>query len=159
MVRLAAEDDLPRILEIYDEARSFMRRNGNMKQWINGYPSRALLEKDIESHSLYVLYDGTSVYGVYMFRAGHDRTYDSIRGKWLDDSPYGVIHRIASDGTHKGVLKEALAASSQVIKHLRIDTHSDNAVMQNALRREGFSECGIIVCEDGTDRTAFERLG
>lgn len=39
MIRHAAESDLPRILEIYDIARQFMRQSGNMTQWINGYPS------------------------------------------------------------------------------------------------------------------------
>lgn len=41
MIRHAAESDLPRILEIYDIARQFMRQSGNMTQWINGYPSEA----------------------------------------------------------------------------------------------------------------------
>lgn len=159
MTRKAEKNELDVILAVYDKARAFMRSNGNMNQWINGYPSRDILEKDIENGNLFVLYDDSSVYGVFMFRKGHDRTYDIIRdGSWMDDSEYGVIHRIASDGTHKGVLGEALRFVSSFTDHLRIDTHSDNMPMQNALRKEGFTRCGIIVCDDGTDRIAFERL-
>ena len=44
MVRRATENDLPRALSIYDSARRFMRSNGNTVQWVNGYPSEALLE-------------------------------------------------------------------------------------------------------------------
>ena len=48
MVRKAQENDLEEILFIYDKARAFMRANGNKGQWRNGYPSRSVLEYDIE---------------------------------------------------------------------------------------------------------------
>ena len=33
----------------------------------------------------------------------NDVTYTTIYdGNWLNDAPYGVVHRIASDGTVKG---------------------------------------------------------
>ena len=93
MIRKAEKNELDVILAVYDKARAFMRSNGNMNQWINGYPSRDILEKDIENGNLFVLYDDSSVYGVFMFRKGHDRTYDIIRdGSWMDGSEYGVIH-------------------------------------------------------------------
>lgn len=51
MIRHASETDLPRILTIYDGARQYMRRCGNMCQWINGYPSPVLLRQDIADGS------------------------------------------------------------------------------------------------------------
>ena len=58
MVRRATESDLPRALAIYDSARRFMRSNGNTVQWVNGYPSEALLRQDVERGDLYVMEDG-----------------------------------------------------------------------------------------------------
>ena len=44
------------------------------------------------------------------------------------------------------------------IGYIRIDTHEDNYVMQNALAKQGFRRCGIIYVEDGTTRIAYDRL-
>ena len=40
--------DLPLVMEIYDYARAFMRATGNTTQWIDGYPSEALIRREIE---------------------------------------------------------------------------------------------------------------
>ena len=159
MIRKAEYEDLNEITAIYDKARSFMRQNGNMRQWSNGYPSRELLSYDIEQGTLYVLLDDFGLYGVFMLRVGDDPTYRVIReGAWMDSSPYAVLHRLASSGRRKGVLHEALCYASLFTDHIRVDTHESNRPMQNALLKEGFSRRGIIVCDDGTDRVAFERI-
>ena len=36
MIRKAEKEDLPRIYEIYETARQFMRENGNHAQWEQG---------------------------------------------------------------------------------------------------------------------------
>ena len=158
MIRHAAESDLPRILEIYDIARQFMRPNGNTVQWVNGYPSEALLRQDIRDGVLYVMEDAGGVYAVFAFIIGDDPTYGRIAGAWRDESPYGTIHRIGSDGTHRGVLHECVNWAARRISHLRVDTHADTHVMQRCILREGFSYCGVIHVADGTPRVAFERI-
>ena len=87
MIRHAAESDLPRILEIYDIARQFMRQSGNMTQWINGYPSEPLLRQDIMNGNLYVMEDEGGVYGAFAFILGDDPTYAEIEGAWQDTAP------------------------------------------------------------------------
>ena len=43
--------------------------------------------------------------------------------------------------------------------NLRIDTHGDNIVMQNLLKKLGFNHCGTIyVEEDNYPRLAFEKF-
>ena len=159
MIRHAAEQELPRILEIYDTARQFMRSQGNMAQWINGYPSPQLLRQDIAQGNLYVMEDERGIYGVFAFIMGEDPTYAHIDGAWRDTAaPYGTIHRIGSDGTHRGVLHECVAWCLARTGHLRIDTHADNHVMQRCILREGFSRCGVIYVADGSARVAFERI-
>ena len=74
MVRAAREQDLPRILTIYNVARRYMRAHGNTAQWVNGYPSEELLRQDLAAGQLYVLEDGGGVYAVFAFILGEDPT-------------------------------------------------------------------------------------
>ena len=42
--------------------------------------------------------------------------------------------------------------------HLRMDTHTDNVIMQKLLTKLGFTRCGIIyVVEDDYPRYAYEK--
>ena len=41
-------------------------------------------------------------------------------------------------------------------ENIRIDTHSDNKVMQQIAKKEGFRYCGIINCWNGTERLAYQ---
>ena len=160
MIRLAVKEDLPRILEIYAAARKFMRANGNPNQWKDGYPALSVLEQDIDSGTLYVDEAEGTPYGVFFLKEGPDPTYSRIDGDgWRSDTPYGVIHRIASDGTRKGFLHTAVAFARERFSHLRIDTHEDNLPMQNALAKECFSHRGTIYLANGDPRLAYDWLG
>ena len=159
MIRLATLSDIPRLLEIYDTARSFMRHAGNPTQWPASYPDQALLAEDIALQQLFVLEDQGRVYGCFMLAAGPDATYAQIYdGTWCYSTPYGVLHRVASDGSRHGLLTECVAFASTRFAHLRIDTHKDNLPMQRALIREGFTHRGTIITDDGTPRLAYDRL-
>lgn len=159
MIRPATPADLPAILEVYQAARSFMAANGNPTQWGTTYPAPIVLEEDIRLCRLYVDQVDGRVCGVFMFAMGDDPTYTYIEeGNWISSSPYGVIHRVASDGTTRGVLRRCLDFCRGQCPHLRIDTHADNRIMQSLLTSEGFVRCGIIYVEDGTPRIAYEWL-
>ena len=158
MVRQAREQDLPRIMAIYDAARRYMRTNGNTVQWVNGYPSEELLRADVAAGQLYVMEDAGGVYAVFAFLLGDDPTYAYIEGAWRDDSAYGTLHRLGSDGTHHGVFAESAAWAAGRCAHLRADTHADNLTMQRCLEREGFVYCGVIHVADGTPRVAYEKV-
>ncbi|MBR4550649.1 MAG: GNAT family N-acetyltransferase, partial [Oscillospiraceae bacterium] len=68
--------------------------------------------------------------------------------------------RIASSGTVPGTGRFCLDWAYAQAKHLRIDTHPDNRVMQRLLERCGFRRTGIIhVVEDNDPRLAYERTG
>lgn len=136
-----------------------MAVNGNPEQWGTRHPPRALLEEDIPAGRLYVCEDGTGIYGVFAFIIGEDPTYLKIDdGKWLSDTPYGVIHRIAGKEAGHGVLGEAVGFCTERIPHLRIDTHEDNSVMRHLLPKHGFVSCGTIYIADGSPRIAYERI-
>ena len=150
-------EDLPRILEIYTCAREFMAKTGNPSQWGNHYPPLDMLTADIPAGNLYVVEDG-QVHGVFAFFTEPDPTYSYIEdGAWLDDSPYGTIHRVAGDGSG-GVFTAVLGFAMEQNSHVRIDTHHDNKVMQHVLEKNGFMRCGIIYLENGDPRIAYEKV-
>ena len=160
-IRQSTLEDLPRLLEIYQSARAFMAQSGNPNQWRDYWPPRELIEKDIAAGHSYVCEDNGRIVGTFFFDAGRDiePTYAVIYGgKWKDDGAYGVIHRIARDGSAKGVGAYCINWCYEQCKHLRIDTHPDNKVMRNLLVRLGFVHCGTIyVVQDPAPRLAFEK--
>ena len=155
-VRKAMMEDLPRIEEIYAFARDFMVKTGNPNQWGTTTPPHAWLVDDIEKQLLQVIEDETGIHGVFYFYIGEDPTYGSIEdGAWHYDGTYGTIHRIASDGSGS-ILRTAVSFCAALSDHIRIDTHHDNIVMQNAVARLGFERSGIIHLANGSPRIAYE---
>lgn len=156
-VRNAEREDLPEIEKIYAYARSFMASTGNPNQWGKTNPPVEQLKKDIENRLLFVVTDDSGIHGVFYFYIGIDPTYHYIEdGAWHWSTPYGTIHRIAGDGSG-GILKTAVDFCAAQSEHLRIDTHHDNIVMQNAVKKLGFLRCGIIYIADGSPRIAYDR--
>lgn len=161
-IRKSNINDLPRMLEIYAYARELMVKTGNPHQWAErGWPPQALLEKDIEREKSYVCLHEGKIVGTFFFDFGKDieSTYARItNGAWKDESAYGVIHRIAADGSTKGIGTFCIEWAFSQCGHIRIDTHGDNIIMQNLLDKLGFSRCGTIyVEEDNYPRIAFEK--
>ena len=160
-IRHSTEEDLDRIMKIYEYARRFMAEHGNPNQWgPTNWPPEELIRSDIAEGNSYVCTCEEKIVGTFFFKQGKDiePTYQTIEnGAWLDDSPYGVIHRLAGDGTVRGVGKFCFEWAFGQCGHLRIDTHGDNRVMQNLLKKSGFLYCGIIhVEEDSYPRLAYE---
>ena len=158
IVRNATWEDLPRIEELYANARRFMSETGNPNQWGNTTPVTSLLEDDISKGYLHVMVSDGIIHGVFYFYIGIDPTYGEIEdGRWTSDTPYGTIHRIAGDGSG-GTLATAVAFAKERINHIRIDTHEDNKIMQRCIAREGFTRCGIIHLANGSPRIAYVLL-
>ena len=155
-VRNATRDDLERVLQIYEKARAYMQSTGNPDQWGVLYPPQKLVEQDIDEENLFVLVDEGEIYGVFAFFPEGDTVYDNIDGAWLNDLPYAAIHRVASAGTRRGVLGDCVAFCLTLSKNLKIDTHTDNKIMQHQLKKAGFIECGIIHLDNGEPRIAFQ---
>lgn len=158
-VRHATREDLDALMEIYAFARSQMKKTGNPNQWRDTYPSRALLCSDIDRDQLYVLTDGETVLGAFVYFDGIEPTYAHIDGQWLSDAPYGVIHRVASAGIIHGFVRIITDWCAEQTPNLRIDTHEENTVMQKALARIGFTKCGTIYLANGDPRWAYQRMG
>lgn len=156
-IRHAAISDLPAIYAIYQSARAFMQAHGNPTQWNSGYPSPALLESDLQKDALYVCISGDSIVGVFALLPGEEPTYQVItEGNWHSNAPYGTIHRVASDGSVRGIAQACFDYCKQRCDYLRVDTHPDNLPMQNAIKKAGFHRCGMISATDGSPRIAYD---
>lgn len=158
-VRQAVKGDFESVLGVYAKAREFMKITGNPTQWGNTYPSKDLLENDLEKGQLFVVEYLGRVVGSFVFFVGDEPNYNYIEnGKWSKDSEYGVLHKVASDGSVKGVFGSVLAFAKSKADYLRIDTHADNKVMQSLLDKNGFTRRGVVYMrDDGTPRFAYDR--
>lgn len=161
-IRHAMQEDFEQIMKIYEYARSFMAAHGNPNQWgPRNWPPKELIAADIASGKSYVCMHENKIVGTFFFDQGADiePTYREIEnGEWTDHSAYGVVHRLAGNGTVKGIGSFCIDWAFQQCGHLRIDTHGDNYVMQNLLKKLGFQPCGIIyVNEDHDPRLAYEK--
>ena len=157
-IEKATLQELPAILEIYANARAYMRENGNLTQWAGGYPSKEIVTEDIRKQQLYLAKEDGETVGVFCYFEGIDPTYVRIyEGEWLNDRPYGVLHRIAVASHRKGVASACFAYCFSRCGNLKIDTHRDNLPMQRSLEKNGFTRCGIIYLESGDERLAYQK--
>jgi hypothetical protein len=158
-IRHTTLNDLEEVMEIYAYARRQMKKNGNPTQWGDSRPTKETIENDIKGHNSYIITNDIEICGVFTFIIGIDPTYAVIEnGQWLNDLPYGVIHRIASSGIRGGIMDFALNYCQSQIDNIRIDTHKDNIIMQHILESHNFTKCGTIYVEDKTSRLAYQKV-
>lgn len=157
-IRKALPAEMDTLMPLYDIARRFMRDTGNYSQWTDGYPTREMIADDIAHGWCYVLTADGVPHTVFTLIPGIDPTYVKIYdGAWQNALPYAALHRIASDGVIPGTGSRCLNWAVEKYGNVRIDTHTDNAVMRHVLEKNGFLYCGRIYIEDGSPRIAFQK--
>ena len=157
-IRQTQKSEFDYVMKMYENARKFMAEHGNPNQWGKTNPPPEVIKADIENHNSYVCVEDGRIIATFFYKEGPDPTYAKIfDGEWLNDRPYGVVHRITSDGTVKGAASFCLQWALSKCGNIRIDTHRDNIVMQNMLSKNGFKKCGIIYIKDGSERFAYQK--
>ena len=158
-IRKASAGEIPRIMEVLEAAKGIMRASGNLHQWVEGYPSREMIETDIAAGFGHVVMDDGRVVGYFAFIPSPEPTYAKIyEGAWQEDmSPYHVVHRIGSVPDSHGVFASIMDWCFTQDRHIRIDTHRDNAIMRHCIEQYGFSYCGIIHLASGAERLAYQK--
>lgn len=155
----AKTEDISAILHLLEEGRQIMRACGNVTQWTGGYPTKEMIQQDIQVGGGYLIKDGEGTPLAYFaFLEGPDPTYSYIyEGQWLDlDTPYHVLHRLAKDRGAKGVFSVVMDFMKAHSRCLRVDTHEKNLIMRHLLEENGFVYCGKIICSDDTERLAYQ---
>jgi RimJ/RimL family protein N-acetyltransferase len=163
IIRKAAIGEIEAVMQIYEQARIFMRLTNNGTQWGDSHPKRELIEADIEEGDLYVCVDEHTnpgeISGVFYYKVCDEPTYSRIEGgAWQNSGPYGVVHRLAGSRKAKGIGKFCLEWCEAQCGNIKIDTHRDNAVMLRVLEKAGYTYCGIIYVADGSERMAFQKI-
>lgn len=164
--RFAVNTDLPNIMHIINEAKSFLKQSGS-SQWQGAYPTAETIETDIKNKYGLVLIVDNQIAGYAASIVGEEPTYQKIDGAWKNNiNPYATFHRLAISSKYRGVHLASFMFSdlisimaSQEIKNFRIDTSRKNEIMQHLAVKHNFIERGIIqVDEDPEDpsRLAYE---
>ncbi|MPQ43211.1 GNAT family N-acetyltransferase [Clostridium tarantellae] len=162
--RKAVKSDIESILEIIKQAQNSLKEQG-IDQWQNNYPNIETISNDIVNGYNYVLLKDNKVIATVAVIFEDDKSYESIyEGQWISNDDYVVIHRIAVHNDYK-----ALGLSTKIIKYIeklcgnknvnsiKVDTHEDNIIMQNFLKKNNFKYCGVVYLEDESKRIAFEK--
>ena len=152
-IRLANTSDTNRIFEIYEYARAYMKAHGNPHQWGDDRPEKSVTKDDIKNQRCYVMEDDGHIFACFVFTRGFEKAYEA---KFPSKVEYGVIHRVASDGSKSGIVERIVDFAKGKVNLLRIDTHEDNKTMQRAIERQNFKRIGIIYLEDKSARILYE---
>lgn len=152
-IRLANTSDTNRIFEIYEYARAYMKAHGNPNQWGDNRPEKSLTKDDIKNQRCYVMEDEGNIFACFVFTIGFEKEYEA---KFPSNDKYGVIHRVASDGSKRGIVERIVDFAKGKVNLLRIDTHEDNKTMQRCIERQNFKKLGIIYLEDKSPRILYE---
>lgn len=163
--RKANKNQLNIAVNIIEQGRTYLKNQG-IDQWQNGYPNPESIQQDIAHSKGYFLTDGTEYLAYLCMDFDGEPAYNEIKGKWLTDNnaKYMVIHRLAFDESYRGkglssaVFKLAEEFCKETgIKSIRVDTDSDNKIMQHIMKKTGFLYCGTIWFAGG-NKIAFEKI-
>lgn len=166
-LRLTTENELKAVMQIIEEARKYFRLNA-IPQWQNGVPSLETVSRDMKNGNAYVLMEDDEVVGTCSIFFEDDPDYETIyQGRWLNNSEYVVVHRIAVKQSYKGhgygsnILQAAeKMAKEKGIDNIRIDTHRLNHSMQRLIAKNNFTYCGIVMVNDNgvqAERLAYQK--
>ena len=114
-IRLATEKDLPEIITIFENARAFMRENGNQEQWNGIYPGETDILADIKEGTSYV----------------------------CDDNGEGIAQNAFLHGLFKllyvkGVNNDDVRNANRFTKHGKVDGIG-------VLALQGLTRCGVLL--------------
>ena len=164
-IRKSAKNDLDQIMPIIDEAKKFLKEDGN-PQWQSGYPNVDAISTDIEQDAAWVLIVDQKVAGYTAVTSGPDPNYHQIDGRWNNDlDPYVAIHRVAISNEYRGMHLASYLLSSLIslhyaegVRNYRVDTFRRNEIVQHLVKDAGFIERGTIKNDDPIDpyRVAYE---
>lgn len=173
-IRNAELEELPILMKTYEDARAFMKANGNESQWGLPSPGKKLwppeedVVRKINNKIQYVceieIEGQRKIAATFAYTYGiEESAYNSIfEGNWTDNNiPYGVIHCLASVNGVKGAASYCFDWAIKKAGYIRIDTHPKNIPMQKCLNKNGFKYCGKIlmpeVQNDDILRIAFDK--
>lgn len=161
--RKSNEKDFDAIWEILQQAIERRRQDGS-KQWQDGYPNLETIKSDFQKGFGFVLTQEHEVIAYAALIENNEPAYEKIKGKWLTNGDFLVVHRVAvSDKViGKGIATKMFQeiesyAKSKKILSIKVDTNFDNPAMLRILEKLGYQYCGEVEFR-GSARKAFEKV-
>ncbi len=160
--RKATFGEIPKIWSIIQQA-ILRRKNDGSRQWQDGYPNESVLQSDVEKGTGYVLTEDELIVGYAAVLFNDEPAYHELKGKWLTDGDFVVVHRLAVADSHagKGLAQKMMLFIEDVGKlnnifSVKVDTNFDNLPMLRIFEKLGYIYCGEVTFRGGT-RKAFEK--
>jgi RimJ/RimL family protein N-acetyltransferase len=161
ILRQARKGEARVCYQFIEDARAYHKSMG-FEQWHSDYPTLQTVEDDIKNGTGYVFAEGDAPIGYCCIIVGDEPAYHVIDGAWKTDRAYAVVHRMAfgAGSRGKGLSKDAFSLIKELcekneIDAVRVDTQSENKVMQHILAQVGFAYCGLVTF-DGGPKLAYE---
>lgn len=161
--RKAIFTEIPQIWVIIQGAIARRKQDGS-KQWQDGYPNENTIKNDIEKGVGYVLInEEEKIVGYAAVLTNDEPAYEKIKGKWLTNHEFLVVHRmaIAESELGKGLAKQMLLHTENIalanhIYSIKCDTNFDNAAMLKIFEQLEYAYCGEVEFKGGI-RKAYEK--
>jgi GNAT superfamily N-acetyltransferase len=161
--RKAELSEIARIWAILKDAIARRKQDGST-QWQDGYPNPEIIQKDIEKGQGFILVSGETIIGYCAILINDEPAYNAIEGKWITDTDFVVVHRVAIDSNNlgKGYAKMIMKhienfAINNTIYSVKADTNFDNIAMINIFENSGYVYCGEVFFR-GSPRRAYEKV-
>lgn len=163
LLRKATPSEVTQIWEILQQAIEQRRKDGS-KQWQNGYPNLQTIHNDIAKEYAYVVENNGTIIAYAAIIFDIEPAYNDIKGQWLTNGDYVVIHRVATSNMAKGQgvatqlfkMIEDLSLQYNIFS-IKVDTNFDNIPMLKILEKLGYSYCGEVFFS-GDSRKAYEKV-
>ena len=161
--RKATQQEIPQIWEILQKAIQRRKEDGS-NQWQDGYPNPEVIIADIQKEAGFVLTEEENLVGYCAVFINDEPAYATIKGKWLSNEDFVVVHRIAIAPNYlgKGLAKEMMKfieefATQNKIYSIKADTNFDNLAMMKSFEKAGYVYCGEVFFR-GSARRAYEKV-
>lgn len=161
--RAATSEDHPAIWKIIQQAIERRRKDGST-QWQNGYPNADTIQNDIAHNFGFVLTVDNRVAAYCALIKNDEPAYQTIRGNWLTNGDFFVIHRVAvaEEFAGKGLVKILFDCienyvQTQKIQSIKVDTNFDNPAMIRIFESKGYQYWGEVLLAGGW-RKAYEKV-
>lgn len=148
-IQKATLSDLQLIFSITQKCGKHMIENG-IFQWNDFYPSKEVLQKDIELQQLWKLENNQSIVGIIVLTEIEDVEYKTV--KWLTENSLNLyIHRLAIDPEFQGkgfaqklmVFAENYAVDNKY-SSIRLDTFSQNKRNHRFYKKRNYTQLESI---------------
>lgn len=123
--------EINQLFQIYLNGKNDLEKNG-IYQWTNNYPTRSILESDLEKRVLFVLRNDKEIIGAINISEEQEPEYETIKWKF-DSSQVLVIHRLVIDPKYqgKGYAKKLMDFAEKFAEEnnyssIRLDAYSQN---------------------------------